>query len=190
MTRPSRSAPITGTSSLPWDGPPLCPTTGTQSLPVSADWDAPSRRARLAAAPDHIRLLAVHSAGDRFHVPRKSPSQAGATSMPDTAWPVSRTPARLIPGYHHDPGFDVVYSLSTRQRWFTHVRLLGSHLTHSRRAFSATLTTPALNRRSLRWFEASPCRATPEGQTSISRTASHSARTIFYIAPPPMSVSH
>jgi probable F420-dependent oxidoreductase len=37
-----------------------------------------------------------------------------------------------------------------RQRWFTHVRLLVAHLTRSCRAFIATLTTPALDRRSLR----------------------------------------
>src|SRR5215218_6210680 len=40
-----------------------------------------------------------------------------------------------------------------------------------RRDFSATLTTPALDRRSSRWFGASPCRAAPEGQASISCTA-------------------
>jgi hypothetical protein len=52
--------------------------------------------------------------------------------------------------------------LSTRHQWFTCIRLPDSHLTSSRLAFSATLTTPALYRRSLRWFEASPCRAAPE----------------------------
>ncbi len=33
------------------------------------------------------------------HVPHQSPDQAHATSMPDTTWPISRTPARLIPGW-------------------------------------------------------------------------------------------
>ena len=41
---------------------------------------------------------------------------------------------------------------------------------------------PAFDRRSLRWFAASPCRAAAEGHTSISCTASQSATTIFYIA--------
>ena len=50
-----------------------------------------------------------------------------------------------------------------RQQWFTHVRLLVAHLTRSCRAFSATLTTPALDRRSLRWFGLSACTASPEG---------------------------
>src|SRR4030088_1883759 len=40
-----------------------------------------------------------------------------------------QAPARLIPGQQLDPGFDVVTTLSTFQQWFTHVRLLGSHLT-------------------------------------------------------------
>jgi len=68
----------------------------------------------------------------------------------------------LIPGHRLDPGFDATYSLSTRHQRFAHARLLGSHLTPSRGAFPATLTTPALDRRSLRWFGTSPCRATPE----------------------------
>ena len=42
-----------------------------------------------------------------------------------------------------------------------------------RPAFSATLTTTALDRSSLRWFGTSPCRAIPEGHTSISGTAPH-----------------
>jgi len=50
-----------------------------------------------------------------------------------------------------------------RQQWFTHVRLLVAHLTRSCRAFSATLTTSALDRRSLRWFGLSACTASPEG---------------------------
>src|SRR5680860_678112 len=71
-----------------------------------------------------------------------------------------------------------------RQQWFTHVRLPVAHLTRSRRAFSATLTTSALDRRSLRWFGASPCRAAPEGQTSISCTVTHTqVITILYIVP-------
>src|SRR5919112_5379814 len=73
--------------------------------------------------------------GDRF--PRSMP-------MPD---PSSRhlyaghrlanrqAPARLVPGQQLDPGFDDVDTLSTLHQWFTHVRLLGSHLTHLVRLF-------------------------------------------------------
>ena len=52
--------------------------------------------------------------------------------------------------------------LSTRHQWIACARLLGPHLTRSRRAFSATLSTSALDRRTLRWFAASPCRAAAE----------------------------
>src|SRR5204862_8204113 len=41
----------------------------------------------------------------------------------------------LIPGQQLDPGFDVIDTLSTVHQWFTHVRLLGSHLTPSRTPF-------------------------------------------------------
>ncbi len=113
---------------------PCAPQPALGSLPVSADWDAPCRHPAghdLASDP----AAALRATGSTF--PRGSPSQAHATPMPDTAWPVSTTPARLIPGCIRYPGFAVVSVLSTPQRWFTRVRLLGSHLTRSRRAFSA-----------------------------------------------------
>jgi len=89
-----------------------------------------------------------------------------------------QAPARLIPGRHTRPGFDVADSVSTRHQWIAFARLLGPHLTRSRRAFSATLTTTALDRSSLRWFAASPCRAarrttSPKAGPSISDAAPH-----------------
>src|SRR3974390_2921786 len=54
-------------------------------------------------------------------------------------------------------------ALSTRRQRFAFARLPGPHLTHSGCAFSATLTTPALDRRSLRWFGTPPRRAIPGG---------------------------
>ena len=55
------------------------------------------------------------------------------------------------------------FRISMRQQWFAHARLLVAYLPQSRRDFSATLTTPALNRRRLRWFGLSACTASPEG---------------------------
>ena len=74
------------------------------------------------------------------------------------------TPRRcvFVPRLGCCPGFGVIKSLSTRQQWFTHVRLLVAYLTRSRRAFSATLTTSALDRRSLRRFGIPACTANPE----------------------------
>jgi hypothetical protein len=80
-----------------------------------------------------------------------------------------QAPARLIPGPHAAPGFDVTHMFTTRPQWFAHARLLGPHLTRSKRAFSAALSTPALDRRTLRWFAASPCRATAEAHRPTGR---------------------
>ena len=68
----------------------------------------------------------------------------------------------FVPGHASPPVSVSSESLSMRQQWFTHVRLLVAYLTRSQRTVSATLTTPALNRRSLRWFGISACTATPE----------------------------
>ena len=68
----------------------------------------------------------------------------------------------LIPRQPSLLGFDVTLIISTRHQRFAHARLPGSHLTGSRPTFSATLSTPALDRRTLRWFAASPCKATAE----------------------------
>ena len=53
--------------------------------------------------------------------------------------------------------------VSRRHQWFTCVHLLISHLTQSGCAFSVTLTTPALYRRSLRWFGGCFQKPPPEG---------------------------
>ena len=53
--------------------------------------------------------------------------------------------------------------VSRRRQWFTCVHLLISHLTQSSCAFSVTLTTPALYRRSLRWFGGCFQKPPPEG---------------------------
>ena len=90
------------------------------------------------------------------HVPCKSQSQSHAASMPDAVRAAIRPPPRLVPGQRHLPGFDIVDTLSTRHQRFAFARLSETHLTGSSPAFSATLTTTALDRRSLRWFGALP----------------------------------
>src|SRR5512135_3152635 len=75
----------------------------------------------------------------------------------------------LIPGQRLDPGFDVVLMLSTRHRWFPRGRLSDPHLTRSRRAFSLSLTTGALDPSRSRWFGACLRRPAPRGLPS-SRT--------------------
>src|SRR3954447_21710738 len=75
----------------------------------------------------------------------------------------------LIPEQRLDPGFDVVHTLSTRHRWFPCGRLSDPYLTRSRRAFSLTLTTGALNPSRSRWFGACLRRPAPRDLPS-SRT--------------------
>jgi pimeloyl-ACP methyl ester carboxylesterase len=53
-----------------------------------------------------------------------------------------QAPARLIPGRHTKPGFDVFRSVSTRHQWFALARLLDPHLARSRRAFSRNAQHP------------------------------------------------
>src|SRR6476619_4005424 len=90
------------------------------------------------------------------HVPRKSQVQSHAAFMPDAVRAAIRPPPGLVPGQRLLPGFDIVYTLSTRHQRFAFARLSETHLTGSSPAFSATLTTTAFNRRSLRWFGTCP----------------------------------
>src|ERR1700693_2903887 len=88
------------------------------------------------------------------HVPRKSQVRSHAAFMPDAVRAAIRPPPGLVPGQRLLPGFDIVYTLSTRHQRFAFARLSEPYLTGSCPAFSATFTTAALYRRSLRWFEA------------------------------------
>lgn len=99
-------------------------------------------------------FLRIRATGS--HVPRKSLTQSNAASMPDAVWAAIRPSPRLVPGQRLLPGFDIIHTLSTLHQRSTFVRLSEPYLTGSSPAFSATLTTTALYRRSLRWFEACP----------------------------------
>lgn len=134
------------------DGPPLrfasvlCPSPFQrfEVLPSPARRQAHrsgrfSRSAR-EPEPDSRHLYAGHHLGSR------------------------QVPPRLIPEHGFSPGFGVVLKLSTRHQWFAHARLPGPHLTRSRRAFSTTLSTPALNRRTSWRFAAASCKTAAEGQ--------------------------
>jgi len=137
MMLPLRSIPITGTSSLLQVAPSLCSASVLSHL-----WGF------------HLCFsLNIRAIGS--HVPHKSLYQVHAIFMPETIRPVIRSP----PDSSQSNDYPLVLTSSLRFRhfinWFTYVRLLDTHLTESRPAFSATLTTPALYRRSLLWFEAS-----------------------------------
>src|SRR3954452_17921081 len=143
--------PITGTSTLLRAHPPLCL--------ASVLW--PSWVFHLG--------FSLNIEATRSQVPCSSQDRTRPTLMPDAALAVSGSPPALIPGQRLLPGFDVVHTLSTLRRWFTCVRLPDPHLTRSRRAFSLTLTTGALDPSRSRWFGACLRRPAPRGPPS-SRT--------------------
>ncbi len=83
------------------------------------------------------------------HVPCKSLIRLHAAFMPGAIWAAIGSSPGLLPGKPRVPGFDTIHAISTLHRRFARARLSGSHLTGSSPAFSATLTTTALNGRSL-----------------------------------------
>ncbi|MEU0942341.1 L-histidine N(alpha)-methyltransferase [Streptomyces canus] len=83
--------------------------------------------------------------------------------MPDAIWAVSRLPPDLSRGPGRAPVSTPLWKFTTRHQRFAHARLSDPYLTRSLpRLFPLRSPRPALNRRSQRWFGASPCRATPE----------------------------
>jgi hypothetical protein len=176
MTRPRRSTRITGRHHYHEAVRPCAPHQ--YSTPRgSAAWSSPfHQRPQATTAP----LAARGRGATGSHVPRRSPDQARATSMPDTAWPVGRLPPGSSRGRFTPP-----VSMSSKG-CFRHVisgSLALAFLAHTCRAhgaaFPQTLTTTALDRSSLRWFAASPCRAAAEDRQpdragpSISDAAPH-----------------
>ena len=153
MTRPLRSARITGPQRYYETVRPRAPRR----------YSAPCGGGRLK-----ISLSPPAQAGDSIgatgsHVPCKSPGQARAAYMPDAIWAVSRLPPDLSRSPGHAPVSTPLRFITTRQQRFAFARLPDPHLTRSPpRLFPQRSPRTALNRRSLRWFEASPCRATPE----------------------------
>src|SRR5215471_1075550 len=98
--------------------------------------------------------------------------------------PAEGTPIRraFVPEVLHSPGFDAIVPPIDASA-VVHTRSSSRRPPDPLTAglFPATLTTPALNRRSLRWFGLPTCTANPEGQTSITGTARF-VPTTFYIA--------
>ena len=98
------------------------------------------------------RSLHIRATGS--HVPYKSLIQIHAAFEPDAARAGLQDSALACPGVTTIPGFDINCMLSAVHRRFAFARLSGPYLTGSCPAFSATLTTIALNDSSSRWFGA------------------------------------
>ena len=153
-TRPLRSTRITG---LHHYYETVCPRAPRR-------YSAPCGDVRL----EYSLSPPAHQAGDSVgatgsHVPCKSPDQARAAYMPDATRAVSRLPPDLSRGPGLAPISTPLEFITTRHQRFALARLPDPYLTRSLpRLFPLRSPRPALNRRSQRWFEASPCRATPE----------------------------
>src|ERR1700692_2883407 len=126
----------------------LSPNTGCSAPVLPLRYSHPYGDLPFGFLPSHR--------GTGSHVPCKSPAQLHAAFMPDVVRAAIRPSPGLVPGQRLLPGFDIVYTLSTPHQRFARARLSEPYLTGSSPAFSATLTTPAFDRRSLRWFEACP----------------------------------
>jgi hypothetical protein len=171
MTRPLHSTPVPGVSSLLRAGPPAHPA------PVLS----PSRCRPLGTLPLAPATRADGHIGARlptFHA--EAADQARVAFMPDTTWPVSGHPPGSSRSSEDSPGFDVVSTFSTPQQrspsW--------SPPDTSTGAFSTSLTTTVFSQRSMWWFEASPRRAAPKGQTFISHAAPHQEALPTSSSPP------
>jgi len=93
---------------------------GTLILTVSAAWSSPSRRP--------VQHPAGQYRGEAFPSSTLEPEPSSRHLCAGHRQANKQALAWLVPGQQLDPGFDVVATLSTVQRWFTRVRLLGSHL--------------------------------------------------------------
>ena len=186
MIRPRRSTRITGLHSYHGAVRPCAPHRYSAPRSFRCSGISLHDRPRPRTAPLAVRRRGATGS----HVPYRSPDQARATSMPDTAWPTSRPPPGSSRGSGSAPvsmsssRFDtssVVHSRSPS--WSTPDALDGA-------PFSATLSTPALDRRTLRWFAAPPLRGRPRritshyGQPLHLRYSTASLDPIFYIEPP------
>ena len=154
MTRPLRSARITRPQRYYETVRPRAPRR----------YSAPRGDSRLGISLSPPALQASDRVGATgSHVPCKSPGQARAAYMPDAIRAVSRLPPDLSRGPGHAPVSTPLRFVTTRQQRFAFARLPDPHLTRSLpRLFPQRSPRTAFNRRSLRWFGISPCRATPK----------------------------
>ena len=109
--------------------------------------------------------------------------------MPDTTWPISGHPPGSSRDRENTPVLMSSNSISTRHQWFTHVRLLGPHLTPSRAPFPHRSPRRSSPQRSMRRFGASLRRAAPRGHKPSS-PAQHRIKYGYYNTPLSTFVAH
>src|SRR3954462_12827337 len=127
MTRPLRSAPITGASPLLRAGPPARTATGAEPPLAAAGYPRVTCGGRVGA-----RLLLFRSG---------AAGQGHVASMPDTAWPVSGYLSGSSRNTKQCPVLMSSVFVSTRQQRFACARLPDHYLTPHRVPFPRSLTT-------------------------------------------------
>ena len=143
----SRSAPV--------------PRIGTLPLAVSAACGSPSRGHKPWPSLSGRQVLLFHaSACDELTPPIHRTPPGPHTGSSPTEGPPQRA---FVPGPPTDPSFDAIVVSFRCVSSGSHMFVFSSHTrpAHSETS-TAALTTPALDRRSLRWFGISACTATPE----------------------------
>ena len=169
ISRPLRSTPVTRASPLLRAGPPADAATV-----LSASGFRRTARSLLRPGAFRRQGSGVGIRLPTFHA--EAADRTRAASMPDTAWPVNGLPPGSSRIHLTDPVlmsaacFDTSSAVRSRSPSRSPPDAFSC-------AFSPTLTTTVFSQRSLRRFDITPRRATPKGQTFISCTAPHPARS-------------
>ena len=137
------------------------PRIGTLALAVFAACGSPSRGQKPWPSLSGRQVLLFHaSACDELTPPIHRAPPGPHTGSSPTEDPPRRA---FVPGPPTDPGFDAIVVSFRCVSSGSHMFVFSSHTRPANSETSpAALTTPALDRRSLRWFGISACTATPE----------------------------
>ena len=137
------------------------PRIGTLALAVFAACGSPSRGQKHRPSLSGRQVLLFHaSACDELTPPIHRTPPGPHTGSSPTEGPPRRA---FVPGPPTDPSFDAIVISFRCVSSGSHMFVFSSHTRPAHRETStAALTTPALDRRSLRWFGISACTATPE----------------------------
>ena len=137
------------------------PRIGTLPLAVFAACGSPSRGQKHRPSLSGRQVLLFHaSACDELTPPIHRTPPGPHTGSSPTEGPPRRA---FVPGPPTDPSFEAIVISFRCVSSGSHMFVFSSHTRPAHRETStAALTTPALDRRSLRWFGISACTATPE----------------------------
>ena len=137
------------------------PRIGTLALAVFAACGSPSRGQKPWPSLSGRQVLLFHaSACDELTPPIHRAPPGPHTGSSPTEGPPWRA---FVPGPPTDPSFDAIVVSFRCVSSGSHMFVFSSHTRPANSETSpAALTTPALDRRSLRWFGISACTATPE----------------------------